>query len=112
MAVNIKAAMKRDDRELNGLEYIVTELIDNPLNRRIVVGIIEVARITTDYEDGSTEVPTVKFVQIEPLAGDAAGQAQELLAKAYNARTGQTVEDTLFDHQPDGEPVDEPDLED
>lgn len=105
MAINIKAAMKRDERELNGLEHIVKELIDDPMTRRVVVGVIEVARITADYEDGGTEVPTVKFVQIEPMVDDAAIKAgRDLLAAAYKARTGQVVEETLFDHAPDGEP--------
>jgi hypothetical protein len=108
MGVNIKATFKKDDRELNGLEHIVKELIDDPLKRRIVIGIIEVSRVTTDYEDGSTQTPTVRFLQIEALEGDAAERGRMMLSEASQARTGRDVEDTLFDGEPgEGDPADE-----
>jgi hypothetical protein len=99
--VSISAAFKKDSRDLNGLESIVQELIDSPLDRRVIVAMVEVIRTTIDHRDGGTRTPTVKLLQIEPLAGDVAEQAQKLLAEAYTARTGMSHEPTLFDYQPD-----------
>lgn len=103
MSVNIKATFKRDDRELNGLEHIAKELVDQPMKRHIVIGMIEVARVVTDFEDGAVQVPVVKFLQIEPLDDDRADQGRQLLAEAYKARTGNQVADQL-DFYADADP--------
>lgn len=105
MSVDIKAQFKKADRELNGLEAISKELIDDPLKRHVVIGVVEVARVVTDYEEGSGVTPVVKFLQIEPMRDSAIEQARELLAAAFNARTGQAVQESLFDHKPEPEPA-------
>jgi hypothetical protein len=109
MAVNIQAKFGKDDRESNGLERIAKELIDEPMKRRIVVGFIEPTRVTTDLKDGGTQSVTVNFLQIEPLEGDVAERARMMLSEAYTARTGQAVEETLFDHQQGDEDDDQDD---
>lgn len=108
MSVNISGTFKSDDRDLNGLERITKELIEEPLTRHVVVGIVETKRVVRDIADGGTETPTVRFVQIEPLDGPAAERARTMLAEACEARTGQQPDETLFDHGPD-DGSDEPD---
>ena len=101
--VNIKGTFKKDDRPNDGLEQIRQELIASPYERRVVVGVVRVHRIVTTTEDGIT-VPTVKFDNIEALEGDAAKEAWELVAEAYENRTGNPIRGSLFDKDmPDDE---------
>jgi hypothetical protein len=94
MSVNIKAAFKRDQRHLNGLDEVAGDLIDQPLRRRVIVGVVQVSRVVTDYDD-LTRTPVVHFLQIEPLEGSAEETAQRLIAEAYEKRTGSALEDQL-----------------
>lgn len=115
MAVGIAAQWTKDNRELNGLNDIEEQLIENPHDRHFAVVEIGVKRVVRDVADGDTERPTVQIFQIEPLDGDAAKTAKELMTGAYKARTGKTApppQDALpFDEaaegQGDGEPVSE-----
>lgn len=66
MTVLISGTFKQDDRDLNGLTQISKELIEEPLTRHVVIGVVETKRVVRDIADGGTETPTVRFVQIEP----------------------------------------------
>jgi hypothetical protein len=115
VSVNISGTFKKDERDSNGLESIHDELVKRPLDRRIVVGMIETKFVKVDVQDGGVEVPTVRFVAIEPLTGPAATTARELLDAARSERTGQPVQPTLLDDIDDEtdevDDVDEPDLD-
>lgn len=95
MTVNIAGTFKKDQRENNGLESIIDALVTHPLDRHVVVALVETKRVTRDVADG-TDTPTVRFVMIEPLNGEAAATARELLNKAQTARIGHTQPD-LFE---------------
>ena len=89
MTVNISAAFKNDERVFNGLETITKDLIENPLERHVIVAWVECVRITKDVADGMTETPTVKLTHVEVMLSDAEEKdARALLEKAYKARTG------------------------
>lgn len=90
MTVNIKAAFSKDEREFNGLEAIRAELVKDPHNRRVIVGVVETSKITVDIEDGGTETPTIRFVQVEVLDGDDASQARGMMDAAFRTRTGRS----------------------
>lgn len=96
MTVNIAATFKRDERENNGLTAIADQLIEEPLTRHVVVGLIETKRVTKDVAD-DTETPTIKFVMLEPLDGAPAKTAQDLLNAARMARLGRGTDPTLLD---------------
>jgi hypothetical protein len=98
MTVNIAGTFKKDQREYNGLEAIASKLIDDPLTRRVVVGVVETKRIVRDMADGGTETAVVRFVHLEAVDGDQGEQAKQMLAKAYTERTGGQADETLFDH--------------
>lgn len=83
--VRIKGTFKKSDNELNGLTAISEELGDKPLEKFVVVGTVE--RHKREEQDGTTTV-TARFVQIEPLDGEAADTARALMATAYTTRTG------------------------
>lgn len=102
--VKTSASFTKATQPYNGLtaDQLVNELIDQPHGRRYAVVAFEVLRITEEIEEG-TKVPTVKFVQIEPLEGEAADVAKRLMEEAYNTRTGRddAPQDTLpFDDGP------------
>lgn len=103
--VSITARFGKDDREMDGLAAISDELIAAPMERRVVIGVIEVKRITTDYADDGAQTPAVKFVNIEALDGDDAAHARELMNKAFRRRTGRTDDPhpTLFEDDYDGD---------
>lgn len=97
MAVNIKGTFKKDDKPNNGLEAISKELSGRPHERRIAIVIVRPARTVIDHADG-TVTPTVQIDNIEALTGDDAKSAWELLANAYESRTGNPMPpQSLFD---------------
>lgn len=87
MTVRISGTFKKDVREYNGLEHIIKQLIDSPLDRHVCVLKVETKKIVRDIADGGTEEPTVQVVHIEPLEGDDAEAAAKLLDAAYRKRT-------------------------
>lgn len=90
--VAIKGSFGHDEQEFNGLEAYATDLVDNPLQRRVVVGIIETVRIVRDIAKGDVETPTIRFVQVEVLNGAEADQASAMLQKRFRQRTGREAD--------------------
>lgn len=98
MTVSVSATFKKDEREYNGMEGIRDDLIAKPLERHVIVAVIETIRLSTDVRDGGTITPTVRLCNVEPVFGDDAVTARKLLDAAYHERTGQTAPPaTLFD---------------
>ena len=97
--VAIKGNFARDDQEFNGLEEFADELIANPLSRKVVVGVIETARIVRDITAGGVETATVRFVQLEVLSGADGEQVEAMMDTSYRTRTGraEAPQDSLFD---------------
>lgn len=91
MSVNISATFSKDQKPLNGLatDRMVALLSDEAKlhDSYIVVARVRPHVIKTAAEDG-TRTPTVRFDHIEPLEGDQAAAAVELLNAAYTERTG------------------------
>lgn len=93
--VNISGTFKKDSRPDNGLESIAPDLIHNELRRHVVVGVVELHMVKK--APGEEPIPTVRFVAIEPLEGDAADQGRQMLNQARNARGRAVVPEGLFD---------------
>lgn len=104
--VKIAAQFTQDRKPYNGLseDKHVAALIEEPQERRYALVAYDVRRITEEIEDG-TEIPTVNFVQIEPVDGELAGRVKADMERLYQARTGRDDEPqpSLFDG--DGERV-------
>lgn len=100
--VNISGTFKKDSRPDNGLESIAEDLIANELKRHVVVGVVELHMVKK--APGEEPIPTVRFVGIEPLEGDAADQGRQMLNQARTARGRAVVPEGLFDMPSDDEP--------
>jgi len=104
--VQISGTFKKDERIFNGLEAIAKELIEHPLTRHLVVGVIETSGINKTAASNWAETATVRFPAIEVVTGDAAITVRGILEAAYAERTGRSAPpDTLFS----APGVDEPD---
>jgi len=110
MAVRVKATFKKDTKEFDGLGAISDQLAADPLQRRVIVAVIEVTNIDHDVLEGGTKIPKVRLVNVEALTGDDALHARKMLEAVYHERTGQTAPPpTLFD---DGAPHDDEAVDD
>ena len=98
-AVNISGTFKKDRRPDNGLEAIANDLVKNEFARYTVVGIVELHKVVK--EPGEEPRPTVHFVALEVLDGDAADVAQTYLNDARRDRDQGPLSGTLFDSDPD-----------
>jgi hypothetical protein len=99
MTVKLKGQWKKDTREYNGLDHEATRkgIIAQPLQRIVVVGVVECTKVEDLVQEGGTRVPTMNFVQIEAVEGDPAVVVQEILDNAFRVRTGRDVQRSLFD---------------
>jgi hypothetical protein len=97
--VNIKGTFSKNQRTSNGLEQISDALVREEFGRRIVVGVVELHKVTK--EPGEAAVPTVRFVALEPLDGDGEHDARQLLDQARKARNLDPLGETLFDAAPE-----------
>lgn len=91
MAVLVSATFKKDEQEFNGLEVIHDALIESPLDRRVIVAVVETIRVSKDIRAGGVETPTIRLVHVEAMTPDQAIVARKLLDAAYAARTGQAA---------------------
>lgn len=71
----------------NGLGLINDQLVEQPETQHVVVAVIDTAKVTLNVDDETSE-PTIRIRAIEPLTGERATQAQQLLDDAFAARTG------------------------
>jgi len=98
MGVAIKAKFGKDTKAFNGLEAIVEDLLDKPLQEHYVIAKVSTVRITNDIEGGGVEVPTVSFKHIEVMLSDKEeAAAKKLFEAACKARLGDLPQQTLFE---------------
>jgi hypothetical protein len=109
-AVKIAGTFKKDSRPDNGLESIAGELVKDEMARHVVVGIVELHKVTK--EPGEAPTPTIHFVAIEPVTGEAEDLARTFLNDARKARGLGLMSETLFngpvERDDDGVPYDSP----
>lgn len=95
--MTVKLSSKRPDDDLNGLLDLVDELNKTPYEVRIAIVMFKPQRGIDEYEkDMPEKVPVVRFLHIEPLAGEAADTARQMLLAARAKRNG-GGDGTLFD---------------
>lgn len=101
MGIAIQASFGKDTKPLNGLEAIIQELLDKPLQEQYVICKVRNARTSIDHENGDVETPTIKFTHIEPMLSDKEeAAAKKLFEAACKARLGDLPQQTLFeDHK-------------
>jgi hypothetical protein len=98
VGVAIKAKFGKDKKVYNGLDAIVDDLLEKPLQEHYVIAKVRTARITTDVENGGVETPTVSLEHIEVMLSDKEeAAARKLFEAACKARLGDLPQQTLFD---------------
>ena len=97
-AVKFKGTVSKNESENNGLEEIANSLVKNEFARHVVVGIVELHKVTKD--PGEPPIPTVRFFAVEPVDGDDEITVKQLLDKARKQRGLGNIADTLFDSKP------------
>ena len=98
MTVKIAGTFSRETRDDNGLEEVKEQLINQPLERVLVAGLVETKTVTTDVANGSVEIPTIRFVALEAVLDPSdVATVREALDRARARRTGQRVDPTLLD---------------
>jgi hypothetical protein len=98
VTVKIAGTFSRETRDDNGLEEVKEQLINQPLERVLVAGLVETKTVTTDVANGSVAVPTIRFVALEAVLDPSdVATVREALDRARARRTGQRVDLTLMD---------------
>lgn len=78
------------DAEKNGLYAIERDLLEDPLRRHLVLAVVDCSKITTDTTTKAREA-TVRVLRIEQVHPDDAGEAERLVRRALEWRSGETV---------------------
>jgi len=74
----------------NGLSAIARDLVVNPMNRHVMIAVVDCSKITTDTSTGLME-PTARVLRIERVAPQDAETAERLVRRALEHRLGDTV---------------------
>lgn len=85
-----KLSSKLPEGDGNGLDAITRQLIDAPHQVHIVIGLVDCMRQTTDTDTGEV-VPTARLRRVEVINGVDKDAAQQMMRRALEERTGQTV---------------------
>lgn len=83
--VTIGSSLPVGDRD--GLTAIASDLIEQPEQLRVMLAVIDVAKITTRTDDGG-RTATVRIRRIEQVLPGDLGAAEKLLRRALERRTG------------------------
>lgn len=74
----------------NGLSSIARQLIDNPRDLHVVIAIVDCKQTKTDHDTDERE-PTARIRRVEVVAQSDREHAQQIMRRALEERTGQTV---------------------
>lgn len=74
----------------NGIGALARDLIDSPRKVHAVIALVDGKTLTTDVDTGATE-PTARIRRIEVITDDDRRVAEQILRRAMERRTGQTV---------------------
>jgi hypothetical protein len=85
---SLSGALPKGDA--NGLGPIVRDLIDEPHRFHVVMAIIDCKSVNTNFDTGEV-VPTARIRRIEVMLSQDLTEAQRLMRRALENRTGRTV---------------------
>lgn len=111
MGANISARFTKNDNLYNGLDHRADALLKEAEE---TPGVVHTAVISyrvkfgkRDFENGGAENATIRVLQIEPVEGGDAEAVKKIQRKAFQARTGNPMQEGLFDLKPGGDVDDE-----
>lgn len=76
--------------EGDGLSHIAGDLIRDPHRFRVVMAVIDVKKVTTDFDSGDV-IPVARIRRIEVVQGDDLHTAEQLMRRALEKRSDRTV---------------------
>jgi hypothetical protein len=101
--VDVSASFSKEEKHYNGLDAIVKDLIERPLDRHVIVAVIERSSLRIDDRKGGEMTPTIRLVNVEVMEGDEAEVARTMLNARFRARTGAQEDPQMSLFEP-GEP--------
>ncbi len=76
--------------DANGLDSLARKMLEEPHQVHVVIALVDCAKVTVDTDEGTSE-PTTRIRRIEVITEADKGQAQVMLRRALEKRTGKTV---------------------
>jgi hypothetical protein len=76
--------------DANGLDSLARNMLEEPHQVHVVIALVDCLRFTTDVDEGTSE-PTARIRRVEVITEADKGQAQVMLRRALEKRTGKTV---------------------
>lgn len=86
--VSLAGALPKGDA--NGLDPIVSALVEDPRGMHVVLAIVDCKKITTNADTGEV-VPTIRVRRIEAILTEDKPLAQRLMRRALETRSGRTT---------------------
>lgn len=78
------------DPQKNGLGAIAGALLNNPHHKHLVIALVDCSKITEDTDTGERQ-PTIRILRIERVAPEDQDEAERLVRRALEYRSGDTV---------------------
>lgn len=76
--------------KIEGLSMLSDAMTNQPSIPRVLLLVVDTQKLTTNLDDGSIE-PTARILKIEPVARVDIPEAEKLLRRAVESRTGQAT---------------------
>lgn len=89
MAVKIASGLPKDSAE-NGLVTVTQRAMEHPLNRHLVLAVLDCSKIARDPHTGETDV-TMRVRRLEPVAPMDVVEGERLVRRALEFRSGESV---------------------
>ncbi len=88
--MSVKLSSKLPGGDANGIAKIVAELVKAPHKVQVLVALVDSQKCVTDHDTGDV-VPVVRIRRVEVVRKQDLKEAERLLRRALEARTGETV---------------------
>jgi len=82
------------DNDSNGLNALSRQLVEEPEGRHVIIAVVDCSKIETTIDTNDVE-PTVRILRVETVNSADRLDADEMLKRALEKRTGRTVLDGL-----------------
>jgi hypothetical protein len=90
MSATVKLSSKLPGEiDINGVDYLVDDLVKDPEAIRVGVVFFDVVKVTSDIDSGA-DIPTIRVRRLEPIGTteDAPKSIRDLVDQAVEKRTG------------------------
>jgi hypothetical protein len=86
----VKLSSKLPGGDANGIAKILGELVKAPHKVQVLVALVDSQKSVTDHDTGDI-VPVVRIRRVEVVRKQDLKEAERLIRRALEARTGETV---------------------